>query len=137
MKKRNDGIEKERSAWGGIAQEDVRLVGERIRMADVSAHTDAAQHTGCMRTIKLAVIPGDGIGKEVVPEGLKVLTKVLEGSDLELETTQFDLGADRWHRTGDTLTDEDLEAIRETTSSFWVLLVTRRFPPVSLSAVCC
>ena len=112
MKKRNDGIEKERSAWGGIAQEDVRLVGERIRMADVSAHTDAAQHTGCMRTIKLAVIPGDGIGKEVVPEGLKVLTKVLEGSDLELETTQFDLGADRWHRTGDTLTDEDLEAIR-------------------------
>ena len=112
MKKRNDGIEKERSAWGGIAQEDVRLVGERIRMADVSAHTDAAQHTGCMRTIKLAVIPGDGIGKEVVPEGLKVLTKVLEGSDLELETTHFDLGADRWHRTGDTLTDEDLEAIR-------------------------
>ena len=74
--------------------------------------THGSAHNWAMTTLKLAVIPGDGIGKEVVPEGLKVLTKVLEGSDLELETTHFDLGADRWHRTGDTLTDEDLEAIK-------------------------
>lgn len=65
-----------------------------------------------MTTLKLAVIPGDGIGKEVVPEGLKVLGAVLEGSDITLETTSFDLGADRWHRTGDTLTEDDLEAIK-------------------------
>ena len=82
-------------------------------MADVSAHADAAQHTGCMRTIKLAVIPGDGIGKEIVPEGLKVLRAALRGSDTHLEEIPFDLGAQRWHRTGETLTDEDLAAIRE------------------------
>ena len=64
-------------------------------------------------TLKLAVIPGDGIGKEVVPEGLKVLKAALAGSGVTVETTTFDLGADRWHRTGETLTDEDLAALKE------------------------
>ncbi|VEG30125.1 3-isopropylmalate dehydrogenase [Actinomyces howellii] len=64
------------------------------------------------QTIKLAVIPGDGIGAEVVPEGLKVLAAALEGTGLEVRTTDFDLGAARWHRTGQTLTDSDLEAIK-------------------------
>lgn len=64
------------------------------------------------RTIKLAVIPGDGIGTEVVAEGLKVLDAALQGSDVTIEQTTFDLGAARWHRTGDALTDEDLEAIK-------------------------
>lgn len=64
------------------------------------------------QTIKLAVIPGDGIGAEVVPEGLKVLAAALEGADVEVMTTDFDLGAARWHRTGETLTDADLEAIK-------------------------
>ena len=63
------------------------------------------------RTIKLAVIPGDGIGSEVVAEGLKVLDAALRGSDVVIEQTPFDLGAARWHRTGDALTDEDLESI--------------------------
>lgn len=65
------------------------------------------------RAIRLAVIPGDGIGKEVVPEGLKILEAALEGTGVSVATTDFDLGADRWHRTGQTLTDEDLEAIKE------------------------
>ncbi|MDO5646015.1 MAG: 3-isopropylmalate dehydrogenase [Dermabacter sp.] len=64
-----------------------------------------------MSTLNLAVIPGDGIGKEVVPEGLKVLRAALEGTDIDLSTTDFDLGAGRWHATGDTLTDEDLAAL--------------------------
>ena len=64
------------------------------------------------QTIKLAVIPGDGIGKEVVPEGLKVLEQALEGTGVTVRPTTFDLGAERWHRTGQTLTDEDLEAIK-------------------------
>ena len=65
------------------------------------------------QTIKLAVIPGDGIGKEVVPEGLKVLDAALAGTGTTIERTDFDLGAERWHATGDTLTDEDLAAIKE------------------------
>lgn len=64
------------------------------------------------RNIDLAVIPGDGIGPEVVAEGLKALSAVLAGSDVNISTTTYDLGAARWHRTGETLTDEDLESIK-------------------------
>jgi 3-isopropylmalate dehydrogenase len=63
------------------------------------------------RTIKLAVVAGDGIGPEVVAEGLKVLDVVLAGSDVTVERTDFELGAKRWHETGETLTDADLAAI--------------------------
>ncbi|WP_297081974.1 3-isopropylmalate dehydrogenase [uncultured Demequina sp.] len=64
-------------------------------------------------TYKLAVVAGDGIGPEVVAEGLKCLAAATEGTGIAFETTEFDLGAQRWHATGDTLTDEDLEAIRQ------------------------
>ncbi|WP_413450720.1 3-isopropylmalate dehydrogenase [Georgenia phoenicis] len=63
------------------------------------------------RTIDLAVIAGDGIGQEVVAEGLKVLDAALQ--DVTVRTTPYDLGAARWHRTGESLTDEDLSAIRQ------------------------
>lgn len=65
------------------------------------------------RTIDLAVIAGDGIGQEVVAEGLKVLEAALSGQDVTVRTTPYDLGAARWHRTGETLTDEDLAAIKQ------------------------
>ena len=64
-----------------------------------------------MTTYRLAVVAGDGIGPEVVAEGLKCLAAATEGTDLVFETTEFDLGARRWHATGDTLTSEDLEDI--------------------------
>src|SRR5947209_20396678 len=59
--------------------------------------------------MKLAVIPGDGIGPEVVGEGLKVLTGVVP----TVETTTYDLGAARWHRTGELLPDSVLRELRE------------------------
>ncbi|GIG55197.1 3-isopropylmalate dehydrogenase [Demequina activiva] len=64
------------------------------------------------QTYKLAVVAGDGIGPEVIAEGLKCLAAATEGTDIAFETTEFDLGAQRWHATGDTLTDEDLAAIK-------------------------
>ena len=64
------------------------------------------------RTLQLAVIAGDGIGTEVVEQGLAVLDAALAGSDVTVTTKEFDLGARRWHATGETLTDPDLEAIR-------------------------
>ena len=59
-------------------------------------------------TLKLAVIGGDGIGPEVVAEGLKVLRAVHP----EVDLTEYDLGAARWHRTGEVLPDSVLEEIR-------------------------
>ena len=61
--------------------------------------------------IDLAVVRGDGIGTEVVEEGLKVLDAAV-GSQVKVATTEMDLGAARWHRTGETLTDADLETIK-------------------------
>jgi 3-isopropylmalate dehydrogenase len=58
---------------------------------------------------RIATIPGDGIGSEVVEQALRVLA----ATGVPVETTEFDLGAARYHRTGDVLTDADLEAIRE------------------------
>ncbi|GAA1848465.1 3-isopropylmalate dehydrogenase [Microbacterium koreense] len=63
------------------------------------------------RNVKLAVIPGDGIGPEVVAEAEKVLAAATAGSDVVFDTTHFSLGAARYLETGDTLTDADLEAI--------------------------
>lgn len=64
------------------------------------------------RDINLAVVAGDGIGTEVVEQGLLVLDAALAGSGTTVSTTDFDLGARRWHATGETLTDTDLDAIR-------------------------
>lgn len=63
------------------------------------------------RVVKLAVIPGDGIGPEVVTEAVKVLDAVTADSDVAFEKTSFSLGAGRYLETGDTLTDDDLSAI--------------------------
>ena len=64
-------------------------------------------------TLRLAVIEGDGIGKEVVPQGLRALRAALEPAGVAVEPTPFDLGAGRWHRTGETLPDEDMAALAE------------------------
>ncbi|WP_042437804.1 3-isopropylmalate dehydrogenase [Sanguibacter keddieii] len=64
------------------------------------------------RNIELAVVAGDGIGIEVVEQGLAVLDAALAGTGTTVSPTPFDLGAQRWHRTGETLTDEDLASIR-------------------------
>jgi 3-isopropylmalate dehydrogenase len=63
------------------------------------------------RTIRLAVIPGDGIGQEVVAEGRKVLAAALP-ADVKVEATEYDLGARRWHATGETLPDSVLEELK-------------------------
>jgi 3-isopropylmalate dehydrogenase len=66
-------------------------------------------------SLDIAVIGGDGIGPEVVAEGLKVLSAVTSatGSNgLKVSTTDYDLGARRWHATGETLPDSALEEIR-------------------------
>src|ERR1700687_2490403 len=62
------------------------------------------------RTIRLAVVGGDGIGPEVVAEALKVLRAAVSG--VTIDETSYDLGARRWHRTGETLPDAVLEEIK-------------------------
>jgi 3-isopropylmalate dehydrogenase len=61
------------------------------------------------RPYRIGVIAGDGTGPEVVREGLKVMEAVRQGFSTEL--VPFDLGADRYLRTGETLPDDELNGL--------------------------
>jgi methanogen homoisocitrate dehydrogenase len=58
--------------------------------------------------MKLAVIEGDGIGREVIPAAVKVL----DAFGLELEKVPLELGYARWQRTGTSISDQDMETIK-------------------------
>ena len=63
--------------------------------------------------VKLAVIAGDGIGTEVVAEGLKVLAAVAPSSDFTFSTSEYDLGARRYNATGELLPDSVVAELKQ------------------------
>lgn len=71
------------------------------------------------KNFKLAVIGGDGIGPEVVAEGIKVLDAAAKKYGATFSKKDFDLGARLWHKTGETLPDAVLEELK----SFDVILL--------------
>ncbi len=62
--------------------------------------------------MNIAVIPGDGIGPEVIAEAVKVLKKAVAAENVDLRLTEYKLGAEHWLQTGETLPDSTLEALR-------------------------
>jgi 3-isopropylmalate dehydrogenase len=64
------------------------------------------------RTYKIAVLPGDGTGPEVVREGLKVLEAAQAAEGFRLELEDYDLGGDRYLSTGEILPDSALAELR-------------------------
>ena len=64
-----------------------------------------------MTTFKLAVIGGDGIGPDVVVEGLKVLDAISKKYNVSFDKTSFELGAISWRKTGEALSDAVLAEI--------------------------
>ena len=71
-----------------------------------------------MSKLKLAVIPGDGIGWEVVPEGIKVLEAVGAKYDIQYEFTEYDWGCERYHKTGKLMPDDGIEPLKGFDSIF-------------------
>jgi 3-isopropylmalate dehydrogenase len=63
-----------------------------------------------LKKLDLAVIPGDGIGPEVVAPALAALEKALSG--VEISTTEYDLGANRYLRTGEVITEDELSRLQ-------------------------
>ncbi|MBM4236504.1 MAG: 3-isopropylmalate dehydrogenase [Firmicutes bacterium] len=61
---------------------------------------------------KIAVLPGDGTGFEQVTEGLKVLKAAEDKFGFKLETTDYDLGGERYMRTGEVLPESVLEELK-------------------------
>jgi len=75
----------------------------------------------------VAVVGGDGIGPEVVAQALKVVG----AAGVKLETTHYDLGADRYLRTGEVLPDSVLTELREADA----ILLGAVGPPIGSTAV--
>ncbi len=65
------------------------------------------------KTYKIAVIPGDGTGPEVIREGVKVLQAVSTKYGFKLELEEFDFGGERYKRTGETLPDSALNELSQ------------------------
>ena len=61
---------------------------------------------------RIAVIPGDGIGKEVVPEGQRVLEAAARRFGFELAWTEFDWSCERFAKTGRMMPEDGLEQLR-------------------------
>jgi tartrate dehydrogenase/decarboxylase/D-malate dehydrogenase len=64
------------------------------------------------RTHRIAVIPGDGIGKEVVPEGLRVLEAAASRFGFRLATTDYDWSCETYARTGKMMPEDGLDQLR-------------------------
>ncbi len=64
------------------------------------------------KSYNIAVIPGDGTGPEVVKEGIKVLKKTSERLSFRVEFTEFDVGGNRYLRTGEVLPDSIINELR-------------------------
>jgi len=58
-----------------------------------------------VKTYKIAVIPGDGTGPEVIREGIKVLKSASSKFGFKIDFNEYDFGGERWKRTGETLPD--------------------------------
>ncbi|OPY31025.1 MAG: Homoisocitrate dehydrogenase [Methanomassiliicoccales archaeon PtaU1.Bin124] len=62
---------------------------------------------------KVAVLPGDGIGPEVVREGMKVLNALEENYSVKFDFTEMNIDAERYLKTGKLLTAEDVDALKK------------------------
>src|SRR5207244_5892653 len=67
-------------------------------------------HSVSERAYRVGVLPGDGTGPEVVREGLKVLEAVRRG--FGVETVEYELGGERYLRTGEVLPESVLDEMR-------------------------
>ena len=65
-----------------------------------------------MNSIKIAVIPGDGIGKEVIPEGIRALEAAGAKHGVEFKWTEFDWSCETYHRTGRMMPADGIEQLR-------------------------
>ena len=68
--------------------------------------------------MKIAVIPGDGIGHEVVPEGIKVLEAAAAKFDLAFKFTDYDWSCERYHKLGAMMPEDGLDQIKDTDAIF-------------------
>ena len=65
------------------------------------------------KTFNISLLPGDGTGPEVVNEAVKVLSKTSSYYDTQFNFSQNDLGGDRYLKTGNLVTDNDIKQFQD------------------------
>ncbi|MCW8836714.1 MAG: tartrate dehydrogenase [Rhodospirillales bacterium] len=65
-----------------------------------------------MKTYRIATIPGDGIGKEVVPEGIRVLDAVASKHGIAFDWDMLDWSCETYHKTGRMMPEDGLDSIK-------------------------
>lgn len=78
---------------------------------------------------RIAVIPGDGIGPEIIAEGRKVLDAAGEQFGFEIRWQEFDIGAERYLRSGELLTENDLKALSRCRAIYFGAIGDERVKP--------
>ena len=82
-----------------------------------------------MRTsYRIGLIPGDGIGPEVIREGLKVLDRVASGYDFKLDWNEFPISAETYLKRGVLMTDQELEDLGKTDAIYFGAMGDPRVP---------
>ncbi|MEK6808456.1 MAG: isocitrate/isopropylmalate dehydrogenase family protein [Nanoarchaeota archaeon] len=82
-----------------------------------------------MKTYKIAVIPGDGIGPEVINQGIKVIDTVSDNNDFKIKWESFDFGAERYLKTGELISEDELKELRKYDSIYLGALGDPRVKP--------
>jgi len=77
---------------------------------------------------KVAVVPGDGIGPEVISEGLKVLDALEETSSLRMQRTVVGIGASRYLKTGELLAEDDIDTLTKQDAIYFGAVGDPRVP---------
>jgi len=82
-----------------------------------------------LATYRVAVIPGDGVGPEVIHEGRRVLDAVGEVDGFEIEWVEYPFGADYYLQTGETLGEDSLKELKQYKSIYLGAVGDPRVPP--------
>ena len=73
-----------------------------------------------MGSYKLAKMPGDGIGPEIVAEGIKAIEKVAELNNFNIDWVEYDNGAEKYLKTGELITEDTLKEIKDTCKAVYL-----------------
>lgn len=77
----------------------------------------------------LAILPGDGIGPDVICEGMKVLEAIAEISSFQYDSEYYDIGSERYLRTGELITEEEYVALAKKDAIYFGAIGDPRVKP--------
>ena len=73
-----------------------------------------------MKSYTIALMPGDGIGPEIIAEGVKVIEKAGELFGFKVDWRKYDNGADKYLATGELITEETLQDIKKNCKAIYL-----------------